>query len=81
MSEKDKSVNPLLKASIGYFLAWIIVALLLFKEYKTNGEVDFIMKSVIEGNYFPLALLAISVLLFAFFIKNISNFLKSSNHH
>lgn len=75
----DNSSKPdgtkYLRAGIGYFLAWIVVAILMLDEYATGGGIDNMVASVTNGNYSPMVLLAASIVLLALSIRSLSLYL------
>lgn len=74
-----------LRASIGYLIAWAVVAYYLINEFKENDGIKHIFKAMNEGNYMPVVLIIMSVILLALFIKNISFYFKqkisNENNH
>ncbi len=63
-----------LKSGIGYFLAWLGVALVMFNEYKDNGGIEHLITSISNGDYSPLILVSVSIILLALAIKNIAHY-------
>ena len=63
-----------LKSAIGYFWAWLGVALVMFNEYKDNGGIEHLIKSISNGDYSFLILVSASIVLLALAMKNIAHF-------
>lgn len=71
-----KSKSEYMTTGILFLVAWSFVAYFLFNELKDKDGLLYIVSSIKEGNYFPMLLVAFSIILFAFALKNIFSFFK-----
>ena len=78
-NDKPDKTNYL-KVSIGYFIAWASVAYYMFNEFKESGGVEYIFSSIVDGNYYPVLLVATSIVLLALFMNSLKFYLNSDNN-
>jgi hypothetical protein len=75
-SQDNNNRSRYLKSGVLYFVIWLFVAFFLYSELKDEGGVSHILRSAESGNYSPILLLVLSIVLFAYALKSIAAYFK-----